>query len=257
MEQRARFIFVILVLVLIAGLFATLYYFYKIDKTSGLDLNSTRNSFYIRIYNNITNQQVVTGYAVYYPDLDIIEKGESLPQGYLKVSALSNTSLYLMTFNQGNESYYASLWNEEPIKIYQDYQVDFHLQPYGSLNFSQTTQIANGKTLNLTINPIGYLPSLIPCVRWTGNFITVKLKDSQTTLIPKHLENKVDRCYEAIPPNSTLILEYDYYGDIATDQTIKVFFVDQDIIKTSVPAKVTDTPDGEDLGKPDIVYTVI
>lgn len=257
--NRGIIIFIVILGLIITGA-VLVYFLYEKPIQEKPPLNNNLN---IRIYDKDTGKQIVTNYIISMIPLNTIYKeGTTVENGFVKELLPVNNSFRVITKNKGEQTYYTNFKEYEDLNgVPMDYRIEIPVQKYGKLLVSSndTWKVDNPYKLTLTtndvVNHIGF------CVRWSRNIISVtSVTNYEEELAPKRLENKVDRCYNTdISLNNESIdifLNYKKFGELMTDDSIKVIIMDGDIRYTNPYKIIREGGNKSDIGVPDIVYEI-
>jgi len=234
---------IIIFFVMLALIASTLtFIYYKYERS-----NNTGNLDYINISVSASSNKkpINIGFRI---DRDgfFYKDGETLKEGAVLVKVLRNSSYTITSINLENQSYY-TFTKKLNLDSGNTNRVDLNMIPPGELVVNHRIE---DEKIFLEVSSIGPYNNLSYCIDWSDNFLWVKSLN-YTSSFNIYNSNYV-KCYNTnknLYNDSILIaLEYKHWQDLISEDFIKIYFLDKDIVNNKIIY--------ENFGGKDIEYTI-
>lgn len=249
-------IIAIFIIVLILGAFGAAYWFF--GKEDAEKVLNTKSYYNISLNFVNDNKQIVTDYSVLINNLEYLN-GTSTLNDFVRLNIPSNGTISITNINKDNQKYFRKnellFVNDSGVK-----RLSIDLDEVGELQVSRNKNLIENN-ISLILQSKGIIKNLIICERWSSNIIKASIYNDDNLLnsidTPLRYVNKVDRCFSSniILYNNATTLELDYkrFGELTTEDEIKLFFIIGDYdIKGNVVYEINNTHPII----PDIEYTI-
>jgi hypothetical protein len=254
-------IFFVFGLLLLGGIFATVYFFYeKPTQDSG------KTEYYnitIRTFDRDSNKQISTGiYITLDESTNIYYNGSTLKDGYSFVQIPKNRTFTIFNHNLEEQNNYINyIKNDDLTKDI--IRFDMPIYNISGIELQTLGSLGVDNPIFIKIDSNGTFTNMHFCFSWSPRIIKVFINNSEELPIPKRLEKKVSRCFKTenkLDHNYVVIpIQYTKFGTITEMDYINVYVLDSDIVyqdRTSLTTPKVSDLSGNDVGGKDILYII-